>query len=161
MSTTLKSVISGMCALAIFGSVGAIKLNQQEKDNLEDYRRFERILHPAESSIVPVAPENVDKVALLMGKLEDGKVAGENSLKVIDFKGKKYIVFNLDRPYHDEDIRIFAKNSVSSENVRLLAEIIFGKADVCNEYSTEVVLVNASAVVTANTIYIYGQLLKK
>lgn len=41
-----------------------------------------------------MAPENVDKVAQLMGSLEDGKVAGENSLKVIDFKGKKYIVFN-------------------------------------------------------------------
>lgn len=31
MSTTLKSVISGMCALAIFGSVGAIELNEREK----------------------------------------------------------------------------------------------------------------------------------
>lgn len=159
MSTTLKSVISGMCALAIFGSVGAIELNEREKKNLEGYRWYESTLNPTEASIVPVATENVDKVAQLMGSLEDGKVAAENSLKVIDFKGKKYIVFNLDRPSDSKGIYVTETTSVSPEDVRLLAEII-GKTDVYNEYGTAAVLLNANTIVTANTIYIYGQLTK-
>lgn len=180
MTTTLKSVISGMCALVVFGSVGAIELNEREKSNLEQYESRDKAarmsfstgeLIPAE--IIPLSQENIEKVTELMGSLEEGKVAAENSLKVVDFEGKKYLVFNLDRPSHSEDIYTHGTEKVSTESIDLLEGVIGRKnlekalekgnqdlKSLDNNSRASQILRFANFAILTNTAYIYGQLTK-